>query len=242
MKKLSFYVAGVVSVAVIFSSCKLDTKKNNQDNNSVSENTNITVPKERTYTNSELEIGRRICSNLKTKRKLYDELVASASTSTPKKFRFRGELKNCESPTPYGNATFLAGITQVTTDYEYQVTDREAHFPDVITDQSGVMEIMCDNLIKDNVNNYFLSGNSTLLVNFLIQEGFDRFEVIKKTKGEITSLEAVMIFTQPNQTASRYMGVEKERIRYTTCADKRKFAYKKQTWIEEVSMNSLALE
>lgn len=158
------------------------------------------------------------------------------------KFRVKGELKNCQTPNPYNVAEFNVAISNSnSTDFEYVATNRAKYFKDVVTDQTGAMNILCDNLGKsDKVSNQIISGSSYLLVNLLISEGFDRFEVSKQTADgagnfKLVSTESVMVITQKNQADEKFFGVEKERVRYTPCPTPNSYEYTKQTWVAPIT-------
>lgn len=231
MKKstaLCLLVLGVFS----FSSCKMNQELSNKDSNTSLGG--ITAPAPRNYTVSELEIGRRICSNLKKKREFFEKL-----DNEKEQFRFRAELRNCDNGL-YNNDLFVASISNAnSTDLEY-VAMRENYLKDIVTDQSGVMKQMCDALIQtDNVMNTAYSGLFKYTVNFLIADGFDRFEINKskkQTDGSYLALsaEAVSVISQKIQAPTKFFGVEKERVRYTACDGKR-FSTTKQTWVEAVT-------
>lgn len=194
----------------------------------------IVTAKERNFTESELAIGRRICSALKNKRTLFDTL-----TNMQEQFRFRGELKNCNSTAIYGQNEFTTAISNVSsTEYEYVATTaRVNYFKDVVTDQNGAMKSICDSLnVSNSVSNRILSGSSYLAVNLLISEGYDRFEVTKKSKDSsgnynFVSSEGVSVITQKTQAVEKFFGVEKERVRYSACSGSKDFSTVKQTWL-----------
>lgn len=194
----------------------------------------ITAPKERNFTASELEIGRRICSALKNKRTLFDSV-----TNMQEQFRFRGELKNCDSAILYGQTEFTAAISNVSsTEYEYiAATARKNYFKDVVTDQNGAMKSLCDSLATtDSISNTVLSGSSYLAINLMISEGFDRVEVTKKAKDaagnyNFVSAEGVSVITQKTQAAEKFFGVEKDRARYSACSGSKDYSTVRQTWV-----------
>lgn len=197
----------------------------------------LIVPGERVYTASELQIGRRICSALKAKREFFEKLP-----DLQEKFRFRGELRNCDNPNPYNNSEFIATISNAgSSNIEYVATNRSNYFKDVMTDQSNAMKILCDNLaVSDSVSNTNLSGSSYLIINLLISGGFDRFEISKKSKDAngnfpLASIEGVNVFTRANQVAVKFFGVEQERTRYSSCAGSSNSSYIKQTWVSAVT-------
>lgn len=196
----------------------------------------LTIPKERIYTTSELQIGRRICSALKTKRELFEKVV-----DQKEQIKFRGENRNCENLI-YNNSDFVAKVSNVGSgNLEYIAKNRNNYLNDVITDQNGAMKIICDNLVvSDSVSNTVLSGSSYLIVNLLISSGYDRIEISKKTQGSdgnysLVSIEGVNVYTQANQINSKFFGVEQERIRYTPCSNSKNSAYIKQNWVTAIT-------
>lgn len=198
----------------------------------------ITTPKERNYTASELTIARRICSALKHKREFFDTL-----TNMQEQFKFRGELKNCDSTTPYGLNEFTANISTVsTTDFEYVANaNKYNYFKDVVTDQSGAMKSFCEAVTtSDNVSNTVLSGSSYLITNVLISEGYDRYEISKKSRDaagnyNLVSIEGVNVITQKNQAEEKFFGVEKKRVRYSACPNSKDFSSVGQLWLQALT-------
>jgi len=198
----------------------------------------IEQPKERNYTASELTIGRRICSALKHKRELFETV-----TDMQEKFRVRGETKVCDNPNPFNISEFTVAISNVSSaDFEYvATTSRANYFKDVVTDQTGAMKILCDNLAKsDTVSNRMLSGSSYLTVNLLISEGYDRFDISKSSKDssgnyKLVSTETISVITQKAQADEKFFGVEKVRIRNTTCPNSKDFSSLKQTWVSALT-------
>lgn len=195
----------------------------------------ITAPPERLYTNSELEIGRRICSNLKKKREFFESL----NSDKPLEFRFRAELRNCDNAV-YNTDLFVAYISNASSIGPEYIANRDNYFRDVITDQSGALKVVCDSFIQsDKVSNTINNNNFKYFVNFMIADGFDRYEITKSQKNssgdyEALSSEATSVIDSRSQINQKYLGVEKERIRYTACSNKN-FQTQKQTWVEAVS-------
>jgi hypothetical protein len=228
-KTLAFFL-----IVTALTGCKGSNSKGVTDTDKGIPGTPILIPVQRNYTASELIIGRRICAALKHKREFFTSL-----TDMQEKFRFRGELKYCGYPDSSNIGEFNASISNSgTTDLEYiSVTTRANYFKDVLHDQNGAMKILCENLAtSDSVSNTALSGSSYVIVNLLIQEGFDKFEVSKKTKDSkgnfnIVSAEGVTVITQQNQADPKFYGTEKERIKYTPCSGSNDFSYTKQTWL-----------
>jgi len=199
----------------------------------------IQISKERIFTDSEMVIGRRICNALKNKRQLFEGL-----TTQNEAFRFKGEYKGCSMSFPQNLTEFTANISNATTsDLQYIATSSRPYdyFKDVLTDQNGAMKSICENLsVSNSVSNYSLSGSSYVIVNLLISEGYDRFEVTKLSKDtnnnyKAVSSEGVNILTQTSQTIPKFFGVEKERTLYLPCSNSSQTSYNKQTWIAAVT-------
>jgi len=227
---------GVITILILLSlsllSCKMNQDINTKD--LVSVPGGLTSDSDRNFTPSELEIGRRICSNLKTKRERYE------SGSYNKQFRFRSELRNCDDGVWF-NQLFLAQISNLNTNGpEYVSTlTRDNYISDIVTDQTAVLRQVCDSMIvTDSVSNTIKNGNFKYTLRFLIVDNYDRYELIKNQKdsnGNYTpiSAEAVSLITQSSPFSREYLGVEKERSRYSAC-DARRFKTMKQTWIEGI--------
>lgn len=188
----------------------------------------------RNFTASELEIGRRMCSNLKKKREFFETL-----SNEKEQFRFRGELKNCDNGI-YNSALFIASISNANSTEPEYIASREKYFKDVTTDQNGVMKTLCDAMItSDVVSNNILSSNYKYSINFLIADGFDTYQVFKGQKNangayDTLSLESVALISNKNQAPVKFLGVEKERVRYTMC-DAAKYHTQRQTWVEAIT-------
>lgn len=195
--------------------------------------TGIEVSSPRNYTQAELLLGRRICSALKEKRVFFENLK-----NMEEKFRFRGELKNCETEKPFEQVDFIASISNVSSvNLEYVANNRTNYFKDVITEQSGILKTLCDNLnVSDSVANTFSMENFSLVVNLLLVNKFDTVQITKQSKrgnGElkIVSSESISLITNSKQADKKFIGVEKERILNTFCSiDSTKFSYTKQNW------------
>ena len=222
---------------MVLSGCKVDGKKTPEEQTG---NVGpITVPKERSLTTAELTIGRRICSSLKHKREFFETLP-----DMQQQFRFRGELKNCENPNPYNVSEFNVSISNASSsNFEYIATQtRTNYFKDVVTDQTGALNLLCTNLsASDNVSNTMLSGSSYLIVNLIIADGYDRIEISKKSKDTsgnyaVVSAETIAVISQTSQADAKFFGVEKERVRYSVCSSNPKnFSYIKQSWVTAVT-------
>ena len=224
----------IILLLVSFSSCK-SSKEQVVKIESIG---GIEQPLERNFITSELTIGRRICSALKDKRELFEKVA-----NMQEKFRFRGESKACDYPTPYNITEFTVAISNVSsTDFEYVATkERPNYFKDVVTDQNGAMKTLCDNLTKsDIISNTWLNGSSYVTVNLLISEGYDTFDILKKSKDsagnyKLVSTESVSVITMNSQANEKFFGVEKNRIRNSFCPNSNDFSSLKQTWVSALT-------
>lgn len=220
-------------ISTTYFGCKISQNLDVKDKE-VTDIGGITSASPRNYTSSELEIGRRICSNLKKKREFFETL-----TNEKEQFRFRGQLSNCDQGV-YSNSLFVASIGNANgTNPEY-IAARDNYFKDVTTDQSGVMKTQCDSMNQsDVVANNILSGNTKYTINFLIADGYDTYQVVKAKKNsadsyEPLSSESVSLISNINQAPLKFLGVEKDRVRHTIC-DGKKYRTVRQVWIEAIT-------
>lgn len=225
-------------VTLLVSACKF----NGGDSAPVEQNEGkfgeITVLAERNFTPSELLIGRRICGALKSKRELFESL-----DDRKEKFRFRGEVKNCNVGSIPNIGEFNASISNTNSASLEYISERERtnYFKDIVTDTSGVMNILCDNINKkDIVSNQILSGSSYIRFNFLIEKDYDQINIIKKSKDNegkyrTVSAESVSVITQLSQAPAKFRGVEKERALYSLCSTPKVFSHLKQTWMTAIT-------
>ena len=196
----------------------------------------IKVPEERIYTEEELKIGKRICNALKSKRELFEK-----QNDQQQQIRFKGENRNCEQAV-YNSSEFTAKVSNSSSNgLQYVGLNRTNYLSDVITDQSGVVKNICENLsVSSAVNNTILLNSSYMIVNLLIAGGYDRLEISKRSpdgsgKYPIVSLEAINIFTLSSQIDSKFFGLEQERIRYSVCSGSDKSSYIKQNWVANLT-------
>lgn len=225
----------VVLFALNIIGCKLNQNIANDKPAAISGVGGITVSDEREYTNSELEIARRICSNLKKKREFFETLTSDK----PLQFRFRAELRNCDDNI-YNTDLFVTTVSNANSTEPEYIANRENYFKDVVTDQSGIIKKMCDAFLQsDKVSNAMESNNFKYSINFIIADGFDRVDITKAQKNakggyDTLSSESVSVISNKSQIDKKFLGVEKERVRYTVCGNK-KFQTLKQNWIESVT-------
>ena len=190
--------------------------------------------KERLFINSELEVGRRVCAALKKKRVFFQSLY-----DRQEQFRFQGTLVDCQGTTTL-DSSFIATIANASALEYSAINPRDNYFRDIITDQSAAINDLCISLTaSDNVSNTVKSGSVKYTVNFLIAENFDRYDVRKELsdgKGGFTTAgaESISIITQASQASAKFIGVEKERTRLTSCGSS-KFQTMKQSWKEALT-------
>ena len=234
MKHL-FLMAIIASVLV---SCKQDKDKTPLSSQTPGVGP-IKIPAERKFSTSEMVIGRRICAALKNKRELFESIDNQTES-----FRLKNEYKECTMTQALNLSEFTATVSNATTsNFEYVSTTTRSYpyLRDVITDQTGAMKVVCENLaVSDTVSNNILIGSSYAAINFLISDGYDRFEITKLTKNssgvyEAVSADAVNLITQANQASSKFYGVEKERTVHLPCSNPNQTSYNKQTWIAAVT-------
>jgi hypothetical protein len=97
------------------------------------------------------------------------------------------------------------------------------------------MEDICKSLyVSNSVKNTIPVGNGTVAIVFIIEGGYDQVQFVTKRAGKLVSKEAAFIYTQaPVQTSARYLGLEKDRIRFTVCPDGKSVTSLRQTWKKE---------
>lgn len=184
----------------------------------------------------EVQIGKRICGFLERKLTLLEDY----RNNPDNKLTFIGEAQNCYAPEPHiKNSEFAATVRLVGTDYEFQ-SMRSEYFRDIITAQSGIMETVCPLLTQNGeIQRRIVAGNSQFVVKFLVKDSYDRIEISQQSpngKGGYTLLnkEGINFITQATQAPKAYLGMEKERIRYSVCPQKSlppKASYLKQTLV-----------
>jgi hypothetical protein len=227
-KKISTLV-----VLILVSSCQFkqltdtDTLANGIDG--------LTVPGPRNFTNGELIIARRICSNLIKKREFF-----STFYNMTEKFRFSLETKSCAANTITNNGTFEVSIGTSNATYPEYIATIDNSFRDVITDQSGNMKPICDVVNNTTISNTAYLGSYQYSYKIFINNGYDRIEIsklVKNTDGgmKIAGIEALDFISIDSQVPSKYkgkfLGLEKERVRKINC-DGTNFSSTKQKWIE----------
>ena len=225
----------ILFISLSTTSCKINQELKN-DNAEIEGVGGMKASPPRNFTPSELEIGRRICGNLKQKRLMFEGLP-----SDTEKFRFRGEVRNCFNNTA-NNSLFIASISNAgSSGVEYSSPGRAVnYFKDVTTDQNGIMKTLCDSLlVSDAVANTILDSNFKYSINLLINDGYDSYELIKSQKNssgnyKSISSEKISLISNTKQASAKFIGVEKARIRYTRCEGDQ-FQTLSQTWIEAIT-------
>jgi len=191
----------------------------------------IEVQNTRDFSDLELQIARRVCTNLQKKREYFETLY-----NMTEKFKFIVETKSCGAK-PSPGITFEAYISNTNSTYLEYSSNQENSFRDIVTDQNGQMKSFCDIIFKPNkVSNTINFNSYQLIYNVLINNGYDRVETAKQVKNikgvwELVGIEAVDFISQKSQGPAKFFGVEKERTRKIYC-DGTNFTSLKQTWIE----------
>jgi hypothetical protein len=227
LKKFSCFsvLIGLSLSLSFFPSCKISQKILSEQESRIGD---MTFPMQRNFNNSELLIGRRICASLKKKREFFQTLY-----DRQEQFRFLSTTIDCEGRSTESN--FDAAISN-SFGLEYSsITAQANYFRDVVTDRSGIMNDLCGSIsTSDNVSNTIRTGSMKYTINFLIAENFDRFDIKKELSDNnggftVAGGESISVFTLPGQVNSKFLGVEKERTRMTSC-DGKKFQTMKQSW------------
>lgn len=219
----------LLSLIVTLSACKFNQEDDPEK--IITGIDGLQVPTLREFSGSEIEIAQRICTNIKKKREFFETLYHMTE-----KFNFNLELKSCEGTTPYFKGDFEAAISNVNPTYLEYSANRETYFRDIITDQSGGMKPLCDIAWSTvPVKNTITVGSYILSYNILINNGFDRVEISKQVKNDkgnwnLSGIETFEFISQKSQAATKFFGVEKERILKKNC-DGKNFESIKQTWL-----------
>lgn len=237
MEKLITKSIVMIFISVFFHGCKINQKigDSTKEVTGVGE---ILLPSERKFTLSELSMGQKNCNNLKNKRDFFEKL-----TNEKEQFRLRSELRNCDN-TPYRYLEFIASISNANSTNPEYIAFNENYFKDIVTDQSGIMKPLCEAINQTNgqantVANSILLGNFKYLFNILILDGYDTFQITKSKKNndgtfEPISSESISFISNKSQADVRFLGVEKNRIRYTICEGK-KYHTVRQVWLEAIT-------
>jgi hypothetical protein len=215
----------LILISLTLASCKSKGK----EETALDDIAGIKDVSERNFSNTELSIGRRICRSINAKTAFYNDII-----NTNKRLHFTGEVQSCGSSTTNTLGEYTLGLEYTNQSFQYTST-RSNYFRDTISDVSGNMEDMCKSLAaSDSVSNTILDGNGVVAITFIIEGGYDQVQFVTKRAGKIISKEAAFIYTQaPAQTSIRYLGLEKDRIRYTVCPDGKTVSALRQTWKKE---------
>ncbi len=233
MRKLIIRTFFMILLSALILSCKFNQNKGTL-NNEVKGVGEIISTSERNFTLSELDMGRRICNNLKNKRDFFEKL-----TNEKEQFRLGVELSNCEN-SPYHYTQFIASISNANSTNPEYIANNENYFKDIITDQSGIIKPLCESLNQGGVvANTNILGNFKYLFNILIIDGYDTFQITKLQKNKDgvfnpMSLESISFISNVSQAKEKFFGVEKNRVRYTMC-DGKNYHTQKQVWLEAIT-------
>lgn len=225
--------------------CKVDgTKNQNKGPVDGPHYGGMESPTSKTFTFGELEIGKRICNNLEAKNKTLEQL----SLDPKKKIVFKFVSKSCTQPLAFEETLvlddlFAANVVLQGTDYEFYVPNRSNDYiRDIITNQSGVMREVCDELKGEGeISRQIPVSSFSFTVKFLVKDGHDRVELSQYTpdgKGGyiFNNVEGINFVSTVKQGPKDYLGLEKERSHYTPCSNRKEPAYKIQTWMRDATL------
>lgn len=220
-------------------SCKMDNASETKPGPARGTIGGMEEPTSPMFTFAELQIGRNICANLNTKRSMLEVLRQDQS----KKLVFRGNAQACGASVPHiVNNDFGAYVTLVATDYEFVSPNRSEYFRDIVTDQSGVMKEVCEELAvsSNSIKRQIPITNSNFIIKFLVKDSYDRVEITQyspNSKGGyvLNNVEGISFVTTVKQGPKEYLGLEKERSRYTLCPSQKQTSYLIQTWMRDAT-------
>ncbi len=218
--------------------CEISSK----DTKKVTEQPNfggMEPPTSKEFTFTELEIGRRVCKNLESKK----ALLEAYRLDTSKKIIFKAESQSC-SQVKFAamDDLFAATVILAGVDYELSVPDRSGYMSDIITTQSGVMKEVCEEIkSNDKVLRQMPISNSNFVVKFLVKDSYDRVEISQYSpdgKGgyAFNNVEGVSFVSSIKQGPKEFIGFEKERSRYTPCPGKKHPSFYIQTWMRDTTL------
>ncbi|MDO9183938.1 MAG: hypothetical protein Q7U04_16095 [Bacteriovorax sp.] len=234
-KNISFFSSKrifALLVCLIFSaSCRLSQKLGSSaDNSGVGA---MRFPGPRNLVDSELKIGRRMCTALKQKQDHFQTF--DDRTEQVKLQASFVDCKNIKS-----SETFIATISKISGLQYSAIPERENYFRDVVTDQTSALATICSSVpSSDNVSNTVIIGLVKYTVVFLIENNFDRVQIKKEisdSRGNfsLSGAEAISVITNGSQAEARFMGVEQERTRLTSC-EGNIFKSMTQTWVQALT-------
>lgn len=211
MKKIHWLLIALVSI--IFSACKISQPQNQTD--LVSGIAGIEIPMTRNFNSSELSILQRICTQLKNKREFFSTLG-----NMEEKFKFSIVNTNCDGGV-YNDLIGSATISNSnSTDLEY-IFDGINFSSNIITDQTIGIKNLCDQVNSSNLSNHFSANNNIFAYSTYTSKGFDVLEMskmIQDSKGiTLKTAEKIAFFTQSSQVQSKFLGVEKLRVKNILC-------------------------
>jgi hypothetical protein len=202
-------------LVVLISACKMGQEVKEQETKDVG---GIKVQEGRVFSTTEMKIIKDVCGHLKAKREYFESI-------DDRSLRFNFSFSNLYcSGFKVVDVLFYALISNVnSTDLEYYSTKADI-LRNVITDQTTGVKYLCDNVEAKNLNNFYTEGTIQYSFNVLINQGYNRFEIIKSTiakNGDKTPKvsEAIDFISNKNQGPTKYFGVEKDRTKNSVCPD-----------------------
>jgi len=189
--------------------------------------------------NTEIDVARKICQSLKSKR---DSLEAAPGVES---YYFASEQTNCQKVTT--NRNFIANISGAAGYLEYTSNETTELFTDVITDLSPAIKMICESVLSDASNNrdipnYSRVQEKSYTAKFYISKTdipYYTMEIItrlKDAKGSynISNGQLITIATEASQLGAKFIGVEKERSMFIAC-NANEVKTMKETWLKSVT-------
>jgi len=195
--------------------CKMDAgNENSTPTKGVGE---INSKEQRVFSSSEMKIIKSLCTNLKAKREYFTSL-----DDMTVRFKFKIDNLNCNKVST-SVAELNTRLSNTNSTYLEYYSDRTDYLKDVITDQTPGYQYLCDNAEAKNLNNYYSDSSYTYNFNVLINQGFQRVEIVKSKmdngKSVTISSEGIDFITETFQAPRNYFGMEKNRTKYTVCSN-----------------------
>jgi len=206
-----------LATMVLCFSCQFNQSPNNEDK-TIKGIDPVKVQEPRFFTSSEIQIIQRICTELNSKKELFNSLPDSIYS-----FKFHLNKTEC-SKAVSANVDFTAFISNANGENLEYVSNRNDTFRDVLTDDNAPAKYLCDQISANNIANTYTSSKTTYSYNVLVDDGYDRLEMVKSMKDEngissIKTMEYIRFITNTSQASLKYMGVEKLRTRLTNCGN-----------------------
>ena len=226
----------LICVALSFTACKLD-ESNDPKNDPIyrPDYGGMEEPRSKMFTYPEVQIGKRICDVLETKKKMLSTYEANEKMQ----LIFVGNARVCGAANQHiQDSEFSVYVDLVGLNYEFVAPLRSEYFKDIITKDSVVMGEVCEALNQTGeVSRQFAINSSNIIVKFLVKDSMDRVEISQYSPAagggfKLANVEGISFISTTKHGPPALFGLEKERSRFTTCPDSRMApAYLKQNWI-----------